>query len=290
MSEKFCLKWYDFEVNVTKSFRRLRYEDDFYDVTLVSSDKKLLSAHKVVLSSCSEYFRGILSQSKQANLLLCLEGISSVEVTNVLDYIYNGELQMPRDSLQRFLEIADRFQLEGLAGNAKGIIKTTENTDEELKKCIGSQSGLDNENWFWTNKTDFGEETMEDADEKVQKWVTDNTTPITIESQKQIFTESKKRNPNSRISRNAIVLKSDSLQNIDELEQKLCELMEKESDGMWRCLVCSKIFRKPIHMKEHVETHIDGLNFPCSYCDLEFRARSLRRNHYYKSHRQILRK
>ena len=153
MSEKFSLKWYDFEVNVTKSFRRLRYEDDFYDVTLVSSDKKLLSVHKVVLSSCSEYFRGILSQSKQANLLLCLEGISSVEVTNVLDYIYNGELQMPRDSLQRFLEIADRFQLEGLAGNAKGIIKTTENTDDELKKCIGSQSGLDNENWFWTNKT-----------------------------------------------------------------------------------------------------------------------------------------
>ena len=44
--------------------------------------------------------------------------------------------------MQRFLEIADRFQLEGLAGNAKGIIKTTENTDEELKKCIGSQSGL----------------------------------------------------------------------------------------------------------------------------------------------------
>jgi len=282
MSEKFCLRWHDFEANVAKSFRRLRNGDDFYDVTLVSSDQKLLSAHKLVLSSCSEYFRGILSQSKQANLLLCLEGISSVEVTNVLDYIYNGELQMPRENLQRFLEIAHRFQLEGLAGNAKVI--TTENTDDELKKLVGSQSGIDN-NWFWT-KTGFGEETMEDADDDLQKWVTDNTIPINIESQKQIFTESKKLNQNSRISRNAVVLKSDSLKNIDELEQKLCELMEKESDGMWRCLVCSKIFRKMAHMKEHVETHIEGLNFPCSYCDLEFRARSSRRHHYYKSHRK----
>lgn len=283
MSEKFCLRWHDFEANVEKSFRRLRNEEDFCDVTLVSSDQKLLSAHKLVLSSCSEYFRGILSQSKQANLLLCLEGINSVEVTNVLDYIYNGELQMPRENLQRFLEIAHRFQLEGLAGNAK-VIKTTENTDDELKKLMGSQSGLDN-NWFWT-KTGSGEETMEDADDDLQKWVTDNTIPFNIESQKQIFTESKKLNPNSRISRNAVVLKSDSLKNIDELEQKLCELMEKESDGMWRCLVCSKIFRKPIHMKEHVETHIEGLNFPCSYCDLEFRARSSRRHHYYKNHRK----
>ena len=43
MSEKFCLKWNDFQTNVTNSFKQLRNSDDFYDVTLVSDDKQQVS-------------------------------------------------------------------------------------------------------------------------------------------------------------------------------------------------------------------------------------------------------
>ena len=60
MAEKFCLKWNDFQANVTKSFSKLRNEDDFFDVTLVSNDQQQLSAHKLVLSTCSDYFKTIL--------------------------------------------------------------------------------------------------------------------------------------------------------------------------------------------------------------------------------------
>ena len=35
---------------------------------------------------------------------------------NILDYIYNGEIQIYQDDLDRFLTIANRFQLEGLIG------------------------------------------------------------------------------------------------------------------------------------------------------------------------------
>ena len=84
MSEKFCLKWNDFESNASKSLRNLRKEKDFFDVTLVSDDQKQISAHKVVLSSCSEYFKYILKQNKQhSHPLLCLEGISSPFYQNV---------------------------------------------------------------------------------------------------------------------------------------------------------------------------------------------------------------
>ena len=69
MSEKFCLKWNDFHSNILKSFRELRNEEDFYDVTIVSDDQKQLSAHKVVLSASSEYFKNILKQNKHPNPL-----------------------------------------------------------------------------------------------------------------------------------------------------------------------------------------------------------------------------
>ena len=39
MYEKFGLKWNDFQTNITNTFRKLRNEEDFYDVTIVSDDR-----------------------------------------------------------------------------------------------------------------------------------------------------------------------------------------------------------------------------------------------------------
>ena len=59
MAEKFSLKWHDFNTNVSKSFGLLRDEEYLHDVTLVSDDNMQVSAHKLVLSACSEYFKNI---------------------------------------------------------------------------------------------------------------------------------------------------------------------------------------------------------------------------------------
>ena len=114
MSEKFCLKWNDFHANVSKSFKTLRSADDFYDVTLVSDDQKQMSAHKIVLSTSSEYFKNVLKSNKHPHPMLCLNGVSSSELSSILDYIYNGEIQIYQEQLDNFLLIAQRFQLEGL--------------------------------------------------------------------------------------------------------------------------------------------------------------------------------
>ena len=114
MAEKFSLKWNDFQPNIAKSFTKLRHEKDFYDVTLVSDDQRQVFAHKVVLSSCSEYFKTILKQNKHSNPLLCLEGVTFDELNRILDYIYNGEIQVNENDLDRFLRISQRLKLEGL--------------------------------------------------------------------------------------------------------------------------------------------------------------------------------
>ena len=117
MTEKYCLKWNDFHSNIGKSFKSLRYEDDLFDVTLVSDDHSQVSAHKLVLSACSEYFKSIFKNNKHSHPLLCLEGVSLQDLNNVLDYIYNGEIKIYQDNLDRFLNVAQRFKLEGLIGD-----------------------------------------------------------------------------------------------------------------------------------------------------------------------------
>ena len=119
MSEKFCLKWNYFHSNVSKSFELFRNEDYLHDVTLVSDDQQQVSAHKLVLSACSEYFKNIFKHNNKPNSypLLCLDGISSHDLNNIMDYIYHGEVQIYQENLDRFLSIAQRFRLDGLMGN-----------------------------------------------------------------------------------------------------------------------------------------------------------------------------
>ena len=114
MAEKFCLKWNDFQSNTSNTFKKLRTSDHFYDVTLVSDDQQQLAAHKVVLSASSEYFKNILTSNKHSHPMLCLNGVNTVDLKNMLDFIYNGEIQIYQDNLDNFLDVAQRFQLEGL--------------------------------------------------------------------------------------------------------------------------------------------------------------------------------
>merc|ERR1712126_268988 len=116
MSEKFCLKWNDFQTNVPKSFGLFRYDEYLHDVTLVSDDHNKMSAHKLVLSACSDYFRDIFKNNQHSHPLICLDGISSLDLKNIMDYIYNGEVQIFQEDLDRFLIVAQRLKLEGLMG------------------------------------------------------------------------------------------------------------------------------------------------------------------------------
>ena len=117
MSEKFNLKWNDFHSNASRSFSHFRNEAYLHDVTLVSDDYKLVSAHKLVLSACSEYFRNILQQTKQSQPLLCLEGVSTEDIKNILDYAYEGQVMIFQENLDRFLDIAQRLKIDGLISN-----------------------------------------------------------------------------------------------------------------------------------------------------------------------------
>ena len=163
--EKFSLKWNDFQSNVSKSFSELRKENDFFDVTLVSDDQKQISAHKVVLAASSEYFKNVLRGNTHSHPMLCLNGVKSNDLNNMLDYIYNGELQIPHEELDQFMEAAERFQLEGLIPGAqeeddsieKSLKASTETVghpdpdrgDKEISSRGESTSFKDGKNYFF---------------------------------------------------------------------------------------------------------------------------------------------
>ena len=61
---------------------------------------------------------------------MCLEGLSRKDLENVLDYMYNGEVHIYQEELDRFLSVAQRLRLEGL-------LETEDNKDEDLRPRPG---------------------------------------------------------------------------------------------------------------------------------------------------------
>ena len=80
-------------------------------VKLVTDDNEQTVGHKLVLSACSEYFKSIFKKNKHSHPLVCIEGVSSKDVRNVMNYIYNGEVQILQEYLDRFLSVAQRLRL-----------------------------------------------------------------------------------------------------------------------------------------------------------------------------------
>ena len=112
-SENFCLKWNEFESNVSTAFKELRDDKDFFDVTLACEGKQV-EAHKVILSVCSPFFRSILKRNPHSHPLLYLKGIKYKDVLAVLNFMYNGEVSIAQDRLNSFLAVGEELQVKGL--------------------------------------------------------------------------------------------------------------------------------------------------------------------------------
>jgi len=115
-SEKFCLRWNDFENNISGAFRELREDKDFFDVTLACDDDQM-QAHKVILSACSPFFRTILRRNKHEHPLLYLKGVKFTDLVSVLNFMYHGEVNVAQEELNSFLAVAEDLKVKGLTQN-----------------------------------------------------------------------------------------------------------------------------------------------------------------------------
>lgn len=245
MSEKFSLKWNDFHSNVSSSFSALRNEEYLQDVTLVTDDDYHVSAHKLVLSSCSDYFKNIFKKTKHANPLLCLDGISSKDIANVLDYVYNGEVHIFQEDLDHFLTIAKKLRLQGL-------LSTEDPSASELKDERSKQN---------INDAFFSE-------------ATDTT-------QRQCLVTGTLSEASYKSTIDKISIPDEELENLDE---RIKEQIQRDPDGSNRCRMCGKTTPNMWKIKNHIETHFEGLSFPCSFCPSKLSTRHSLRMHYSRKH------
>jgi len=133
-SEKFCLKWNDFETNISLAFRDLRDNKDFFNVTLCCDDDSQVDAHKTILSACSPFFRSVLKRNPHQHPLLYLKGVKYKEMVAILDFMYMGEVNVAQDELNSFLAVAEDLRVKGLTqGNSESSNSKTKSESKSSR-------------------------------------------------------------------------------------------------------------------------------------------------------------
>jgi len=118
--DEFLLKWHDHHQSFFLLVEELVMREQLTDVTLAcghNDDQQLLSAHSLMLSVCSPYFRTLLSENrhKEKHHIIHLHGVSSRHMQQLLVYMYRGEISISQDDLGPLIETARCLQIKGLA-------------------------------------------------------------------------------------------------------------------------------------------------------------------------------
>ena len=119
MEDKLCLKWNDFQENISTSFGKLRQDSHFSDVTLVCEDGEQIESNKVILAAFSPFFAKLLERNDHPHPLIYMRGVEKVDLGAVMDFLYCGEANILQRNLESFLAIAQDLKVKGLQQDSK---------------------------------------------------------------------------------------------------------------------------------------------------------------------------
>ncbi|KAH8417563.1 hypothetical protein KR222_001897 [Zaprionus bogoriensis] len=177
MDDEFKLCWKNFQDNIASGFQNLYDRGDLVDVTL-ACDGKLLQAHKIVLAICSPYFQEIFTTNPCQHPIIILKDVSFNIMCELLEFMYQGVVNVKHTELQSFMKIGQLLQIKGLAtnSNASPGSSTSEKSAGHMTNAAGDEpnnSSASNQNSSSNNNnnnnTNSSNSSKGDADQNDNK-------------------------------------------------------------------------------------------------------------------------
>ena len=123
----------NYQSQLVTAFDSLLTEQEFVDVTLGVEGRRL-PAHKMLLSACSPYFRELLRVRHKVffacvghicrlqgnpcqHPIIIIRDLKYEDVSALLQFMYNGEVNVAQESLNSFLKSAESLKVRGLTEN-----------------------------------------------------------------------------------------------------------------------------------------------------------------------------
>ena len=93
-------------------FKHLANDDKFTDVTLVSEDGTSFPVHRAIVGFSSPYLYSIFEERNSEKIVEF--PVKASFLRSMLEYIYLGETRVEVTVMKEFLDVANRFQIQGI--------------------------------------------------------------------------------------------------------------------------------------------------------------------------------
>uniref|UniRef100_A0A1B0GCQ4 Protein bric-a-brac 2 n=1 Tax=Glossina morsitans morsitans TaxID=37546 RepID=A0A1B0GCQ4_GLOMM len=113
-NQQFCLRWNNYQNNLTNVFDELLQNESFVDVTLACEGQSI-KAHKVVLSACSPYFQRLFYDNPCQHPIVIMRDVRWQELKALMEFMYKGEINVSQDQINPLLKVAEMLKIRGLA-------------------------------------------------------------------------------------------------------------------------------------------------------------------------------
>jgi len=128
--QRYSLRWNNYQHHLVTAFDSLLSTQDFVDVTLGCEGKKL-PAHRMLLSACSPYFKHLLKDNTCGHPIIVLRDVNYSDMKCLLQFIYNGEVNVLQEQLDSFLKTAESLKILGLTNS-----EASPNSEKEITDAV----------------------------------------------------------------------------------------------------------------------------------------------------------
>ncbi|KAK7086094.1 hypothetical protein SK128_027108 [Halocaridina rubra] len=124
------LKWNNHKTTFFDILRSLREKSNYTDAT-IAVEGKFYPVHKLVMSTCSEYFSEIFERTPCKSPVIVLKDVRSQDMDALLDYMYLGEVNVNQNDLASLLKTAECLRIKGLAVHDEEPPKSRKSPSDE---------------------------------------------------------------------------------------------------------------------------------------------------------------
>ena len=182
-----------------------------------------------------------------------------------MDFVYHGETNIYQEDLDGFLALAEELQLKGLA-------RSLNNDTNDVAETLLMPQGLENK-------------------KKGVEEVKPFQYPLTVDDSKMIDYSSGQAFPQESENRGIVLSKDENVlvdANLEDVKGQINSMLEKtggEGANSWKCTVCAKTSNYKQTIERHIETHIEGISYPCNQCGAIKRSSSALSMHVSRYHK-----
>ncbi|XP_023332179.1 zinc finger and BTB domain-containing protein 14 isoform X10 [Eurytemora carolleeae] len=302
--EDFLLKWNDHHSLFFAGAEELCDSEEYTDVTLAAG-QRFFSAHKLVLSICSPFFRALFKRLGVHKSVIFLKDVEPRHLELLLEYMYKGEIKVQESELVNVLNAAQSLEIKGLTDSGQKTESSHSKPDPprpvkrpspgpapHIENSVRKRPRPEPTQPIISAPPPTAEVNVKEEQEVIAipsdtEWVEPGGGTVSgyNEEEEGVYNSTVATGYEEMGYEGEEYYNEEGMMNMGEGDDRMiCE--ETGDDGVktFVCTVCGKVSSTRPNAVRHAYIHTGAKPYPCGFCDTSFNDQSNRKRHMRRKH------